>query len=71
MCLTASQVTELLRRFSGKTIEKTMNSIIRYLNRNNRAKTHTYLLDTTHLDVDYNFDSKKISKENLKKKDPK
>ena len=42
--------------------------ILRYLNRNNRIQSHTYLLDATPLDVDYNFDSKKISKKNLEKK---
>ena len=69
--LTVSQVTELIGRFYAEIIEKTMNSILSYLNRNNRVKSHTYLLDATPLDVDYNFNSKKISKENLKNKDPK
>jgi hypothetical protein len=69
--LTVSQVKELIGRFSAEIIEKTMNSILIYLNRNNKVKSHTYLLDATPLDVDYNFDSKKISKENLKNKDPK
>jgi hypothetical protein len=58
--LTVSQVTELIGRFSAEIIEKTMNSILSYLNRNNRVKSHTYLLDATPLDVDYNFDSKRI-----------
>ncbi|WP_323737530.1 hypothetical protein PXD04_11495 (plasmid) [Methanosphaera sp. ISO3-F5] len=64
--LSVSQVTELIGRFSAQTIEKTINTILRYLNRNNRVQSHTYLLDATPLDVDYNFDSKKISKKNLK-----
>ena len=42
-----------------------MNTILNYLNKNNRVKFHTYLLDATPLDVDYNFNSKKISKKNL------
>ena len=37
-----------------------MNSILNYLNRNNRIKSHTYLLDATPLNVDYNFNSKRI-----------
>ena len=69
--LSVSQVTELIGRFSAETIEKTMNTILNYLNKNNRVKVHTYLLDATHLDVDYNFNSKKISKKNLENKDPK
>ena len=69
--LSVSQVTELIGRFSAQTIEKTINMILRYLNRNNGVQSHTYLVDATPLDVDYNFDSKKISKKNLENKDPK
>lgn len=69
--LSVSQVTELIERFSAEIIEKTMNTILRYLNRNNRVKSHTYLVYSTPLDVDYNFDSKKIPKKNLENKDPK
>lgn len=69
--LSVSQVTELIGRFSADIIEKTMNTILRYLNKNNRVKYHTYLIDATPLDVDYNFSSKKISKKELEKKDPK
>ena len=69
--LSVSQVTELIGRFSAQTIEKTINTILRYLNRNNSVQSHTYLLDATPLDVDYNFDSNKISKKNLENKDPK
>ena len=69
--LSVSQVTELIGRFSAETIEKTTNTILKYLNRNKRVQSHVYILDTTPLDVDYNFDSKKISKKNLENKDPK
>ena len=33
--LSVSQVTELIGRFSAETIEKTMNTILNYLNKNN------------------------------------
>ena len=69
--LSASQVTELIGRFSAEMIEKTMNLILNYLNKDNRVISHEYLLDATFLDVDYNFSSKNISKEYLENKDPK